>query len=437
MPDQGVLRHRAAADTALRSRSGALAYPVILGIIGAFTPYLSDHPLIFTNIGIIIVLATIVRLVCSLWFQKLYTFNPDIWYRANMASIISLALAWGVLSMMSIYYYSWNWTTMVTCLSAAAFSAGAVTAFSNDLRLVSAYLLVMFIPTLVATAVSGDQQSLTATFLFGVYFIFLLNIAKRLNKEYWSALVNTFLLDERASELESKNQELESFAYSVSHDLRAPLRTIDGFSRILYEDTGHKLDKEEMDYLRRMRHAAQRMGNLIDDLLELSRISRSKFRPKKIDLSKLAQSKIEKLRQLEPDREVEFDIETGVKACADSMLVDVALENLLSNAWKFSSKKPHSKIRFATTMVNGETAYFVKDNGVGFDTRYVDKLFSPFQRLHHNEEFPGTGIGLATVKRVIEKHGGRVWANAKIDKGATFYFTVNGQGQNTPCDDTS
>jgi light-regulated signal transduction histidine kinase (bacteriophytochrome) len=225
------------------------------------------------------------------------------------------------------------------------------------------------------------------------------------------------LLDERA-------RELESFAYSVSHDLRAPLRTIDGFSNMLYEDAGNRLTEEEVECLRRVREAAQRMGNLIDDLLELSRISRSKFRPKKINLSKLAESVTEKLRQQDPDRKVDIVVEPGVEVNADLSLLDVVLDNLLGNAWKFSSKKESPKIQFARTLIDGKTVYYVKDNGVGFNPRYKNKLFMPFQRLHHNEEFPGTGIGLATVKRIIEKHGGRVWANSKQNKGTTIYFTI-------------
>lgn len=435
MPDKGLLRYRAAADTAFRSRSGALAYLAILAIIGIFTPYFSDHPLLFTVIGIFIVLASIARLICAFYFQQIYNRSNVLWYIANLVSIVVLALCWGVLSMMAILLYGWHWTTMVTCLSAAAFSAGAVTVFFNDYRLVVSYLLAMFLPSLLGTLAAGSEQALIATFLFSVYLVFLLNIAKRLNKEYWDALTNVFLLDEWAGELEAKNRELEAFAYSVSHDLRSPLRTIDGFCRILYEEASQKLNQEESDYLYRIRLAAQRMGNLIDDLLELSRISRRKFRPKPVNLSKMARSSAERLRNEEPGRNVEFDIEPDVNVCADLTLVSIALENLFSNAWKFSSRKPHAKIRFASTVINGETAYYVKDNGVGFDTRYADKLFSPFQRLHHNEEFPGTGIGLATVKRVVEKHGGRVWANAKLDKGATFYFTVNDQGLESPCND--
>ncbi|MGD8566886.1 MAG: ATP-binding protein [Gammaproteobacteria bacterium] len=319
--------------------------------------------------------------------------------------------------MLSIQYYGWNWTTMVTCLSAAAFSAGAVTALSIDLVAVTAYLLVMFTPSLTATVYAGSHESLAVTFLFGTYLIFLLHIAKQLNRQYWEALRNNHLLDERA-------RELESFAYSVSHDLRAPLRTIDGFSNMLYEDAGNRLTEEEVECLRRVREAAQRMGNLIDDLLELSRISRSKFRPKKINLSKLAESVTEKLRQQDPDRKVDIVVEPGVEVNADLSLLDVVLDNLLGNAWKFSSKKESPKIQFARTLIDGKTVYYVKDNGVGFNPRYKNKLFMPFQRLHHNEEFPGTGIGLATVKRIIEKHGGRVWANSKQNKGTTIYFTI-------------
>lgn len=423
MPDTAILQKQAAAEIAQRSRSGVLAYPVIFSIIGVFSPYASDHSRFFTAIGILILMAALGRGVCAFWFHEVYKYNSVIWRRVNRASVVGLGLAWGMLSMMSIQYYGWNWTTMVTCLSAAAFSAGAVTALSIDLVAINAYLFVMFFPSLTVTAYTGTHESLAVTFLFGTYLIFLLHIAKQLNRQYWEALNNIHLLDERA-------RELESFAYSVSHDLRAPLRTIDGFSNMLYEDASNRLTEEEVDYLKRVREAAQRMGTLIDDLLELSRISRCEFRPKKINLSRLAVSVIKKLQQQDVGRNVDIEIEPGVEANADSALLGLVLENLLGNAWKFSSQKNSPKIRFARTFVDGKTVYYVKDNGVGFNPRYKDKLFSPFQRLHHQEEFPGTGIGLATVKRIIDKHGGRVWANSKQNRGTTIYFTLSEPDKN-------
>jgi light-regulated signal transduction histidine kinase (bacteriophytochrome) len=274
------------------------------------------------------------------------------------------------------------------------------------------------------TVIVNTHYSLTATFLFATYYVFLMRNAKRLNKEYWTALHNTHLLDDRARELEAKNAELESFAYSVSHDLRSPLRSLDGFSKLLEEDARDKLDEVEKDYLRRISKAAQRMGQLIDDLLQLSRINRATFKPQQVNLSDMVKTNLEKLREKEPSRNIEIDIEPDVQVRGDASLLDIALQNLTSNSWKYTSKNPHSKIRFGTTVTNGERAYYIKDNGVGFDTRYSQKLFGPFQRLHGTDEFPGTGIGLATVKRIVDRHGGHVWANSKVDKGSTFYFTL-------------
>jgi light-regulated signal transduction histidine kinase (bacteriophytochrome) len=282
----------------------------------------------------------------------------------------------------------------------------------------------MFAPTIIVTVTNGTDESLIAALLFTTYFVFLLSAAKKLNKEYWEALDNTLLLKQRARELELKNKELESFTYSVSHDLRAPLRSIDGFSQLILEDAWQKLDDTEREYLQRVRAAAQKMGVLIDDLLQLSDVSRAGYKPEDIDLSRMVENNLEKLRQLEPNREIEVEIQPNVKATGDQSLLEIAVSNLVANAWKYSSRKPRAKIRFAAQEQNGQIVYYIKDNGVGFDTRYINKLFKPFQRLHTDDEFPGTGIGLATVQRIIDRHGGKIWANAKVGRGATFYFTL-------------
>jgi len=283
----------------------------------------------------------------------------------------------------------------------------------------------MFSPTIVVSLSGGTNESVIAAFLFTTYFVFLLFAAKRLNKEYWDAASNTVLLNQRAHELEAKNKELESFTYSVSHDLRAPLRSIDGFSNMLLEDAWEKLNTDEREYLLRTRSAAQKMSHLIDDLLQLSNLSRADYEPKDVDLSRMVESNLDRLRQSDPERKIVVDIEPNVKAKGDQALLDIAVSNLVENAWKYSSKKPNAKIRFATQQQNGQVVYYIKDNGEGFDTRYMDKLFGPFQRLHTNDEFPGTGIGLATVSRIISRHGGKIWANAKVGRGATFYFTFH------------
>jgi light-regulated signal transduction histidine kinase (bacteriophytochrome) len=232
-------------------------------------------------------------------------------------------------------------------------------------------------------------------------------------------------LEEVNRELEGANRELEAFSYSVSHDLRAPLRSIEGFSQILLEDYADKLDEEGEDYLGRVRAASRHMATLIDDLLDLSRVTRGPLRRELVDLGALATSIVEELRRSQPDREVEFVTEEGVVASADANLVAVALENLIGNAWKFTSRKPRARIEFGSIARQGEgLTYFVRDDGAGFDEAYAGKLFGAFQRLHAPEEFEGTGIGLATVQRIIHRHGGRVWAEGEVGGGATFYFTL-------------
>lgn len=424
MDKERNLEYKAASDTANRARSGALAYPVILAIIEFFTPFYKDHKLLIISIGIVIIIATIGRIVSSWFFEYLYSKSSKYWFTLCASSSLSLAFAWGILCVSAIYYCGWDWTTMVTCLSGAAFSAGAAITFMITLRLAIAYLLLMLVPVLIVTIAMNTPESLTATFLFGIYLIFLINIATKINKEYWTALNNTYLLDEKARELQAKNEELESFSYSVSHDLRGPLRTIDGFCDIISVDSGHKFDKEELDNFQRIRHAAQRMGQIIDDLLQLSRISRADFKPDQINLSNLVLENIDKLKQQDPKRIIEVEIEPDLYTVGDYSLLDIALQNMVSNAWKYSSKSKHPKIRFAHSTINGETAYYIKDNGVGFDKRFYQKLFNPFQRLHRVEDFPGNGIGLVTVKRIIQRHGGKVWANSKLEKGSTFYFTL-------------
>jgi signal transduction histidine kinase len=229
---------------------------------------------------------------------------------------------------------------------------------------------------------------------------------------------------QRTAQLETANQELESFSYSVSHDLRAPLRSIDGFSRILQEDYGDKLDAAGKDSLTRVRAASQRMGHLIDDLLQLSRHTRSEMHRTQVNLSALARALADELQKTEPERRVEFMIEPNLVANADASLLRVVLENLLGNAWKFTGKQAAAKIEFGRTTRECASTFYVRDDGVGFNMGYADKLFGAFQRLHSTTDFPGTGIGLATVKRIIHRHGGRVWAESKPNQGATFYFTL-------------
>jgi len=229
---------------------------------------------------------------------------------------------------------------------------------------------------------------------------------------------------ERTQELQIANKELESFSYSVSHDLRAPLRGIDGFSQILLEDYHEKLDDEGKKHLNRIRASTQRMGVLIDDLLELARMGRAELHRKPVSLSDIARELVAELRNEEQGRAVRCEIHDGLVAEADPRLVRVVLANLLGNAWKFTSKTRQPHIAFGAEPRDAGTAYFVRDNGAGFDMAYAGKLFQPFQRLHGESEFPGTGIGLATVHRIVTRHGGRIWAEGSVNGGATFFFTL-------------
>jgi len=234
-------------------------------------------------------------------------------------------------------------------------------------------------------------------------------------------------LQQQKETVESANRELESFSYSVSHDLRAPLRTIDGYSQMLLEDCADALNDEGKRYLRHVREATHYMGRLIDALLSLARVTRSDILRIEVDLSALAREIAERLRIASPGRDGHFMINEGVRAKGDARLLAVLLENLLGNAWKFTSKRKQAQVTFGCEERDGKPTYFVQDNGAGFDMTYVAKLFGPFQRLHAVSEFEGTGIGLATVQRVVHRHGGQVWAEGKIDEGATFFFTLGGQ----------
>jgi signal transduction histidine kinase len=233
----------------------------------------------------------------------------------------------------------------------------------------------------------------------------------------------------RTAELTATNHELSAFAYSVSHDLRAPLRAIDAFSQALLEDYGEVLDAQGQDYLRRVRANAGRMGQLIDDLLQLSRLTRAEMHFDTIDLSAMARSIITDLQRTHPQRDVDIAIQPGINASGDPRLLRVLLENLLGNAWKYTSRKPSAQIAFGTSGAGRALVYYVRDDGCGFDPAYADKLFRPFQRLHTVEEYEGAGVGLATAQRVVRRHGGRIWAESAPDRGATFFFTLGDRGE--------
>jgi PAS domain S-box-containing protein len=243
-------------------------------------------------------------------------------------------------------------------------------------------------------------------------------------------------VSERTTELAASNKELESFSYSVSHDLRAPLRAMKGFGSILLEEYANKLDGAGRDFLKRIVNGADKMSGIIDDMLSLAKISRQEMNRVEINLTSLAGSVVAELRHAEPERNVNVLLAEDLKAHGDAHLMKIALSNMLDNAWKYSRKTPDAKIEFAVTEKNGERVYYVRDNGAGFNMAQAHRLFSPFERLHSESQFPGTGIGLAIVNRVVERHGGRIWAESEVGKGAAFYFTIGktggGEGNKRP-----
>jgi PAS domain S-box-containing protein len=231
-------------------------------------------------------------------------------------------------------------------------------------------------------------------------------------------------------EADAANRELEAFSYSVAHDLRAPLRSIDGFSQAILEDNADQLDARGRSNFARVRAAAQRMAHLIDALLSLSNVGRTEMRTERVNLSDAARSIVERLREADGGRDVEIVVEDGLVVEGDAKLLAAVMENLLANAWKFTSQTARARILVGRTSEGGQPVYFVRDNGAGFDMAYASKLFGAFQRLHRTAEFPGTGIGLATVQRIVHRHGGRIWAQGEVSRGATFFFTI-GHGESS------
>ena len=298
--------------------------------------------------------------------------------------------------------------TLIACLAINGtwhgYGAYAITDQNGSLMMLQTFICVATFAALVLAAAVAERKAAEEQF-------------RKLNLELEQRV------QQRTAQLEGTNKELEAFCYSVSHDLRAPLRTIRGFSEVLLEQYKPQLDARGQDFLKRTCDAGLQMDKLIEDLLKLSRVSRNEIQQTDVNLSVIAQEIASDLAKSEPGRTVEFAISPGVQANGDERLMRVVMDNLLRNAWKFTRKRPDARIEFGRS--NGEASpFFVRDNGIGFDMAYAAKLFGVFQRLHSSAEFAGSGVGLAIVQRVINRHGGRVWAEAKVNSGATFYFTL-------------
>ena len=281
--------------------------------------------------------------------------------------------------------------------------------------------------SLRAEKLSDDEVGALAETFNGMLAVIERAIVERARAEEEILRLNAGLekrVRERTAQLEYTNGELEAFCYSVSHDLRAPLRAIDGFSQALIEDFPKDIAEEARRYLERIRSSTQRMGQLIEDLLNLSRVSRVELTRRDVDLAEIARQVVNDLRQRDPSHKPEISIWDDMTANADHRLLRAAFENLIGNAWKFTAKTPQARIEIGVLRDAGRATFFVRDNGAGFDMAYASKLFGPFQRLHAANEFPGTGIGLATVQRIMHRHGGRIWADGKPGKGAVFFFTL-------------
>ena len=273
--------------------------------------------------------------------------------------------------------------------------------------------------------------AVSTVLVFGILIIWNASLLRNIDlvrqqtqKELRASRKAEWDLQKAKLELEAANKELEAFSYSVSHDLRSPLRSIDGFSLAVLEDFGELLPGEGRRFLENVRSSAQRMGELIDDLLKLSQVSRAEIHAVPVDLTRLAEKILTEFQRNHPERTIRFRITPNLNAHGDARLLQVVLENLLNNAWKYTSRQEQAEIEFGARQEDGRTIFFVHDNGAGFDMAYAGKLFGAFQRLHGMTEFPGTGIGLATVQRIIHRHGGRIWAEGVVDGGATFFFTL-------------
>jgi signal transduction histidine kinase len=417
-------RRMADQDLAHRTRLSGLVYLALFGIMLVFTPYSHDHTLSAAVVSTILLLGAGLRSWLALGFERYYPSAPDRWVAGFSLLTLLLAGTWGLFCAHTLLQYGLHWTAMLALLSTAGISAGAISTLSINRKLIMACLALLLLPPTVAAAFLQSRESLAVTLMFLTYCAFMFSMARTIHKTYWEALNNTLLLDLHARELEASNRELETYSYSIAHDLRTPLRSIIGFSQILREELDDRMAPSERDDMKRVIDAGKHMSKLIDDILELSRITRRDLDYRDIDLSAMIQAHADALAVLDPERRLDVRVQPGLHAMGDKRLLDLALQNLLENAWKFSSGRDRTEIVFSASGGNGETVYSLRDNGVGFDMAHAGNLFKPFERLHHHAEFPGTGVGLATVQRIIQRHGGRIWAESTPGKGACFNFTL-------------
>lgn len=424
-PYDPILQRRADHDLAQRSRATGLVYLALFSIIQAFSDYPADHPMVSLLAGGGIVLTAAIRTWLALKFDSRYRNDPGRWRVQFVVLTLVLGAVWGTFCAHSVLNYRLEWTSMLTLLGTAGISAGAITTLTMRKRLITVFLSLLLLPPTAAAALLQTQQSLAITLMFLTYCAFMFSIANRSNTAYWDALRNTVLLDHRAQELEASNRELESYSYSIAHDLRAPLRSIIGFSQILQAELRTRLSPSERSDFERVIRAGKRMATMIDEILELSRITRESFTPVDIDISALVSAQVSAIREhQDPHRDIDVQVQPGLRAVADPRLLDIAVQNLIDNALKFTAQNTRTEIRFRALSRANETVYCFSDNGVGFDMTYAEKLFRPFERLHSEATFPGTGVGLATVQRIIHRHGGEIWAEGSPGHGASFYFTL-------------
>jgi signal transduction histidine kinase len=402
-----------------RRRLATFSFPVLAALIAYALWGHAERPLILAWFFAVCAVAAVGIVVSGLYGKE--SVSPGrtrFWTKVGIAVSALNGLAFGTAG---LFLYQHNDVTRQAflVLFLGGICACAMASSSSYLPAYLAFVFPTIVPVIVRLALDADRLHITMSILTAIFTGFMVVLGRIGNGTIKQACA---LKHEKAA----LARELDAFAYSVSHDLRAPLRAVAGFSQALHEIYSSGLHEEAKEYLQRVRNAAQHMGDLIDDLLALSRVTRTEMLSERVDLSGLAQQVADELRQAEPGRPVEFIIAGGMEAKGDRRLLKVMLDNLLGNAWKFTGKSGAARIEVGSAVSEGRQVFFVRDNGAGFDMKYADKLFAPFQRLHGAAEFPGTGIGLSIVQRIAARHGGKVWCESAPGAGATFSFTLGG-----------